>query len=513
MTSIKDRIQSAFRGLLGVQPPVTAVRPAGIQATFDLAQTTVHNRRHWANADSLAARASMSPAVRAIVRKRSRHEFDNNSWYCGILRTAANHIIGCGPRLQVLTTDHDANTRLEKAWVKWSRQVMLADKLRMMFETYWKDGEVFAMRTSRPSRWPISLDIRTFEAEQCAAPWIGQRLGDPYTDDGIRTDPNNNEIEYHFYDQHPGDVVFTPTLSGKWFPDKDVVHLFRRERPGQVRGIPRATSALNTLPVMRRQEMATLLASETSASFATFLKSTSPAIPSVQSPEDFAELEIAFNMLTTLPQGWDISQVDSKHPGPQYEAFQRQTLTSFCRCTNMPYALAAGTSRDSNFSSNKGDVKNVWEPETKTEQDRIELSVIEQIWSWFLEEAVYVPGLLDGLPSIHEIDHQWYWSPLPNLDEVDSATAAAKRVATGQSTLSKEHANRGTDFDTEVTRAAKDFGVDETTYRTVLFAAIFDRQPAVPFVNTTMSDESVLDDIEDAPGATLAPQTVTEVAI
>ncbi|MCP4171837.1 MAG: phage portal protein [Fuerstiella sp.] len=272
MTSIKDRIQSAFRGLLGVQPPVTAVRPAGIQATFDLAQTTVHNRRHWANADSLAARASMSPAVRAIVRKRSRHEFDNNSWYSGILRTAANHIVGCGPRLQVLTTNHEANTRLEKAWVKWSRQVMLADKLRMMFETYWKDGEVFAMRTSRPSRWPISLDIRTFEAEQCAAPWIGQRLGDPHTDDGIRTDPNNNEIEYHFYDQHPGDVVFTPTLSGKWFPDKDVVHLFRRERPGQVRGIPRATSALNTLPVMRRQEMATLLASETATEAMTYLR-------------------------------------------------------------------------------------------------------------------------------------------------------------------------------------------------------------------------------------------------
>ena len=188
MTSISNRLQSAFRGLLGRQTPVISPhRPPEMQAKFDLAQTTVHNRRHWANADSLAARAAMSPSVRSIVRKRSRHEFDNNSWYSGILRTAANHIIGCGPRLQVLTTNADANTRLEKAWMKWSRQVMLADKLRMMFETYWKDGEVFAMRTSRPSRWPISLDIRTFEAEQCAAPWIGQRMGDSNTDDGIRT--------------------------------------------------------------------------------------------------------------------------------------------------------------------------------------------------------------------------------------------------------------------------------------------------------------------------------------
>ncbi|MEO2033594.1 MAG: hypothetical protein ABGZ35_16060, partial [Planctomycetaceae bacterium] len=90
-------------------------RTSNVRASFDLAKTTAHNRRHWANADSLSARAAMSPAVRALVRQRSRYEFDNNSWYSGILRTAANHIIGCGPRLQVLTTDADANTRLEKA--------------------------------------------------------------------------------------------------------------------------------------------------------------------------------------------------------------------------------------------------------------------------------------------------------------------------------------------------------------------------------------------------------------
>lgn len=216
MTSVTDRLQSALRGLLRLQTPaVSPQRPADMRAKFDLTQTTVQNRRHGANADSLAARAAMSPAVRGIVRKRSRHEFDNNSWYNGILRTAANHIIGCGPRLQVLTPNNKANTRLEKAWMKWSRQVMLADKLRMMFESYWKDGEVFAMRTSRPSQWPVSLDIRTFEAEQCAAPWIGQSLGDPYLDDGIRTDPNSNEIEYYFFDHHPGDVGFTPTLHGR----------------------------------------------------------------------------------------------------------------------------------------------------------------------------------------------------------------------------------------------------------------------------------------------------------
>lgn len=468
--SLKDRMLR----LVGMS------RSSDVKATFDLAQTTAHNRRHWANADNLAAKAAMSPAVRTLVRKRSRYEADNNSWYSGIIRTASNHIVSSGPRLQVLTENAEANTRLERAWSRWARMVSLADKFRVMVEAYWRDGEVFAMRTSRPRNWPISLDIRLYEPEQCAAPWQDNVFGDPYLDDGIRFDANTNEIEYYFYDHHPGEHVYSATLSGKWYPARDVIHLFRRERPGQVRGIPRATSSLNTLPVMRRQEMATLLAAETAASFATYLKSTSPALDPSASPADFAEIEIAYNMLTTLPAGWDIAQVDGKHPGPQYEMFQRQALMSFARCTNMPYALAAGTSKDSNFSSLKGDMKNVWEPEVRTEQNRIELAVIEPIWQWFLEDAMYEPGLLDGLPSIRDIDHQWYWPPLPNLDEVDSANAAVIRLSSGQSTLSKEHANKGTDYETEVAQMARDYGVTPEQMKTTLMNAVFKLQAGQP---------------------------------
>lgn len=455
--------------------PITALlgmfKPKVVQARFDLAQWTSQNKRHWVEADALSARAAMSPAIRAVCRMRSRYEAENNSWYAGILRTVSNHLIASGPRLEIQTPDLEANTRLERAWVKWTRSVQLAEKLRVMVETYWRDGEVFAMRTARPRNWPISLDIRTYEAEQCAAPWASLSLIDPFIDDGIRVDLNSNEVEYHFYHQHPGDFQFSPSLRGEWFPASDVLHLFRRERPGQVRGIPRCTSSLSTLPIMRRQELATLLASETAANFATYIKSTGG--PVAPSPGAFKELEVAANMLSVLPEGWSIDQVDPKHPGPLYEMFQRQALMSFCRCTNMPYALAAGTSKDSNFSSLKGDMKNVWEPEVRTEQNRIELSVIEPIFRWFLEDCVYVPGLLDGMPSITDIDHQWYWPPLPNLDEVDSATAANLRVSTGQSTLSKEHANRGTDYDTECIRAATDFGVTVEQYKAAIFTKTF----------------------------------------
>lgn len=447
--------------------------PKTINARFDIAQTNADNRKHWANADSLSARASMSPAVRRVIRIRSRYESENNSWYSGVLRTATNHIVGCGPRLQVLTDNPEANTRLERAFGNWCRKIQLADKLRTAVEAYWRDGEVFFMRSERPRNYPMTLDLRTFETEQVASPMMGSILSDPFVDDGIRFDQATNEIEYHVFDRHPGGINPVSTLSGQWYPSREVLHLFRAERPGQVRGLPRATPALPLLPVMRRQQMAVLFSAETAANFALYLKSNSPAIDPTASPADFAEIEMARNMLTTLPSGWDIGQVEPKQPGPNYKEFQDHTLKSFARCTNMPYPLAAGTAQDSNFSSFKGDMRNVWRPEVLSEQDRIETSIIEPIFAWFLEAAIYVPGLLDGLPQLSEINHRWHWPPLPDLDPVDTANAASIKLGSGQSTLTQIHADAGQDWETEATRAATDFGVDVATYKAALFAKTF----------------------------------------
>jgi capsid protein len=329
------------------------------------------------------------------------------------------------------------------------------------------------MRASRPQAYPYTLDVRMIEADQVANPWVGSVFNDAFIDDGVRFDRSTNELEVYVYDHHPGGNVPLSTLDGQWYSSREVLHLFRADRPGQTRGIPRATSALQTLPIMRRQELATLFSAETAANFAMFLESNSPAMDPAASPADFAEIEIARNMLTTLPAGWKMSQVKPEQPTSTFNAFQMQCLQSFCRCTNMPYTLAAGTGKDANFSSFKGDMKNVWEPEVQVEQSVIEQSIVVPILHWFFESAIYVPGLLDGLPAIADIDYKWHWPPLPELDANDSASAAAMRLSTGQSTPTSEHARRGQDWDTECEKAAADFGVPVETYKAAVFAKTF----------------------------------------
>lgn len=462
-----------------------------VQARFDVAQTTADNRKHWTHADGLSARAAMSPAVRRVIRLRSRYEAENNSWYAGILRTAVNHIVGgTGPRLQVLTADVNINRRIEMAFAKWATQVDFVDMLRIAVESYWRDGECYMMRAEKPRQSPVALDVRLFEADQVSSPWDSSAWKNDFEDDGIRFDRSTNEQLIYVYDHHPGGNVWASTMSGQWYPAKSVVaHLFRAERPGQVHGIPRATPALQTLPIMRRQELATLYSAETAANFAMYLKTNGVTPAAMPEGSDFSEIEITRNMLTTLPEGWEIGQVDPKQPGPQYEMFQRQALMSFCRCTNMPYTLAAGTGKDANFSSFKGDMRNVWEPEVKVEQNRIEVMLLAPVVRWFLESAVFAPGLLAGAPAIQDIAYSWQWAPLPQLDVIESAQAAEMMVSSGQISMSALYMKNGSDWMTESARAAADFGVTPEVYRAAVFQKLFGVTGAVAMPTVANSQQ------------------------
>ena len=114
-------------------------RPHGlmIRARFDAAQTTPDNRKHWSNADALAADAAASPEVRRTLRNRARYEVANNSYARGIVLTLANDAIGTGPRLQMLLGDPSAarpgpggqdagaNRTIEAEFFRWAKAVGL----------------------------------------------------------------------------------------------------------------------------------------------------------------------------------------------------------------------------------------------------------------------------------------------------------------------------------------------------------------------------------------------------
>ena len=271
-----------------------------VRARYDAAVTTDDNRRHWASADGLSPNASNSVEVRRILRNRARYETANNSYARGIVLTLAHDVVGTGPRLQMLTTDSDANRRIENAFMMWARSVQLAEKLRTMRMARATDGESFAILTNNPRlNTEVQLDLRLVEADQVATPDL-DRLSTMAVD-GIVFDSSGNPIEYHILRNHPGDGFYSARSDYDRISADAVLHWFRADRPGQTRGIPDIMPALPLFAQLRRFTLAVLAAAETAADFAGILYTDAPANGEADAAEPFEPIELEKRALVTMP--------------------------------------------------------------------------------------------------------------------------------------------------------------------------------------------------------------------
>lgn len=413
-----------------------------VRAKFDAAQTTDSNAKHWAMADILSARGAHGKGVRSTLRKRARYETDNNCWASGITRTVAYHTVGSGPRLQILSDNEEAATRVEKAFAKWAKQIGFAEKTLIAKETQFRDGEVFARLIENNSIGPVKLDIRLYEADQVTSPF-GTFL-DPSYDDGLHIDQKSGEADRYFIlEYHPGDPQYVPVLAGEWVYAKDVLHYFRAKRPGQLRGIPELTPALPLFAILRRYTLATLSSAEFISSVTAFLKTESPPEDGpAESARNFYSFAYERGMLTSLPAGWTVEQLTNIPLTTNYVQFLNAVLNEIARCVNVPFNVAACNSAGLNYSSGRMDHL-VWDRDIEVDLVQIEAKWCDRIFAAWLFEASFIDGLLDGLGTVEEIQHQWCWDARPIIDEESDSKASAERLKTGQSTLPQEYQRRG----------------------------------------------------------------------
>lgn len=412
-----------------------------VRARYDAAQTHDHNAAHWGQADSLSARAANNPGVRKKLRERSRYEIENNSWLSGIVNTLAHHTIGIGPRLQILHEDEAACQRVQKAFAKWAKAVRFTEKLATLKTSWGESGETFGLLFRNKSLWPIQLDFRLYEPEQVSNPYV--QFFDPNVDDGIHLDSNGIPDSYFFLRYHPGDPQFTSVVNqGEWHDAKDVLHYFHQRRPNQFRGIPPLTPSLELAPILRRFTRAALKAAEVAAGHSSVLKTTAAGVEAAGSPADFVAIEFEHGMHTILPEGWDITQFESKHPGTNYEMIVRVILNEIARPLSMPFNIASCNSAGYNYSSGRLDHQTYYKS-IEVDQNLIESLILDKILLAWLDEATFVPGLLDGLPSVALLEWQWCWDAQPVIDESTDARASTERIQSGQSTLPLEWQRRG----------------------------------------------------------------------
>ena len=435
-----------------------ATRERLFVARFDAATTNEENRRHWANADALSPDAAASMDVRAILRSRARYEVANNSYARGIVLTLANDAIGTGPRLQLLTPDAAANSRIEREFMRWAKAVRLSEKLRTMRMTRCESGEAFAILTSNPRLdSAVKLDLKLIEPDQITTPYRLKSLDDTGVD-GIVFDEFGNPVEYHVLTKHPGDTHAWSTCDEyDRVPAEAMLHLYRTDRPGQSRGIPELTPALPMFALLRRYRLAVLTAAETAANFALSIYTDAPANGEADPLEPMDVFEMERGMGMVLPQGWKPAQIKAEQPSTNHVQFIESVLAEIARCLNMPFNVAAGNSSGYNYASGRLDHQ-TYHKSIRVDQANIAEVVLDRILKAWIDEAMLVSDLLPlwmRTASFHELDRQWFWDGMEHVDPAKEATAQATRLSSNTTTLAVEYAKQGRDWETELRQRAK----------------------------------------------------------
>jgi lambda family phage portal protein len=413
-------------------------RSARLHAQYDAAQDTAENRKHWQWADNYSASAANSILVRQKLRSRSRYEcLEANSFAKGMALTLANDTISTGPNLQV-TGDRTLGAWIEREWRAWTRAVNLPAKLRTARLSKVVDGEVFLLKTTnRRLRTPVQLDIRLVEADQISTP--GFFDGMPNQCDGIEFDKWRQPILYHMLKGHPGDAWNVGAWEKEDIDAEDMIHLFRSDRPGQVRGIPEFTPALPLFAFLRRWTLATIAASETAANLAAVLETEATGFDDddFDGADPFDTLEIERNMMTQLPRGTKMNQFKPEQPTTTYEVFRNAILNEIARCVHMPRNKALADSSAYNYSSGRLDHQTYYEAigVERSEWDR----ALDRVFEWWLDEALmlssYVPwesvGGLAGDTLERQIEHEWRWNPPKHVDPGKEIGAAIDAIEAG----------------------------------------------------------------------------------
>ena len=447
-----------------------------VEASYDAAQTTTTNARHWQNADGKAADEANDPFVRRTLRNRSRYECDEgNSWATGIVDTLALDTIGTGPRLQVTVDGNpDGAALIERRFGEWARSVGLRNKLRLMRRSKAVSGEAFAKlftNRRRPS-WGVQLDLRVYEADQVSTPTA---IFDPTRAvDGIDFDPESGDpATYHLLNQHPG--AAWATIEADPVDASEMVHLYKQLRPGQHRGIPELTTSLPLFAWLREYSLATLSAAKIAAMISAVIEADGPRVtydengnpvdsnhdPSV---EAFDFMDLDYQAIAAMPYGWKLHQMRAEQPVNTHESFVRSILTEAARPVSMPYVIAAGDASRHNFASARMDLQ-TYALSIIDERAYFEHNCLDRVFAAWLDEALLVDGYLDDVGDVLDIQHGWIWTSRGHVDPDKVSKANDRDLRNGTKRRGRIYSEQGLDIDEEDRKAAAECGLSVEDYR------------------------------------------------
>lgn len=402
-------------------------------------------------------------AGRAMLRQRARDLVRNNGWAARALSVKVANQIGTGIRPRANTASAALNAEIDAVFAAWSASCAPESGMsfyavqRLAARAGSESGESLVLldRTGTHAPAGIPLALQVLEPD-----WIDdtnglQTAGQDGWCDGIRFDAAGRRLAYKLWNVAPNELAARTPRDSREVPAADVVHLFRQDRPGQIRGVPDIASVILRMRDLEDYHDAALLLAKVQAVLGAFVTQPAGAAasPLGQEGTDAAGNrieELAPGMVGYLGPGEDVKFLAPQGAGP-FAEYTRMALHLIAAGFGLTYHQLTGDLSDANYSSLRA---GSLEFRRQIEQDQhlfLIPMLCEPIWRAFLAQAVLagkLPRAAAAAPA--------QWTP-PRFEMVDpnrDTAAIVAQVRAGLMTWPEAVAEFGYDPATQLTEIA-----------------------------------------------------------
>ena len=363
------------------------------------------------------------------MRAWARELVRNNAYAWGVVDTIVSSVVGCGIKAQsVFETPagddvEEVNDQRDKIWSEWCEvcdingQYTLEEIQGIAQREMVEAGEVLIRVLKLPRNEylgvyrPVPLALEIIEADRLAGDkdTYAARLSNDNGNRiirGVEIDDLGKPVAYWVYKDHPlQPYAFTRTPER--IPASEILHLFRRERVGQSRGVSWFAPALSWLRDLGTYVDNELQASAVASCFTMAIKTDTPigglADPDGRSGTDSVgnrEKMLEPGMIMELAPGEDVVGINPGRPNTGAETWIKLILRGIAVGTGLSYETVARDYSQTSYSSSR----------TSQLEDRRRFRCWQQylirhflqpVWDEFFTSAA-LSGV-DGFPSSAEL--------------------------------------------------------------------------------------------------------------
>ncbi len=468
--------------IIGIFSPVSALKRKQARIAIDMVERAYDGAKtgrridDWLTTGSSANTEIASAGNR--LRDRARDLVRNNSYANKAVEVFVSNAVGTGIIPQAKTKSEKLNKQIMEAWEEWSQNCDQEEDLdfygiqSLVARSTYESGECFVrFKDASFDNDSIPLKIQVLEADFLDTTKSSVGNNSTYINQGIEFDKNNRKVAYWMWQEHPGDnFIGRKSLQSIRIPANQIIHVFRKDRPGQFRGASSFSPSIVKLRDLDGYDDAELWRKKIEACFAAFVVQNSgndgPTIGSTAKTSGSDRIEtFRPGMIEYLKPGEDIRFGNPSSDG-NYESYERVQLHAIAAGLGITYEQLTGDLSQVNYSSLRA---GLLEFRRLVEMIRWQVFIPKlcaPVWKRFIDRA-YIAG------KISKIDYSVSWSPpkFEMIDPLKDAQADTLMIRNGTLTLKEAIARQGYDPEQQVKE------ISETNKKLDQLGIILDSDP------------------------------------